>query len=126
MTDLTYNGKPMTFDPINMDVERMIQLLHQGTPQVVNLEPGDATRYDLLLLPLNLDVGLYLGNHGIEPHTYGGYLFVSWLSDEVCPGTWVPFSVDMMVDVWDVAGLSNNGWSRQLLAWWLTSLNKLL
>ena len=44
MKTLEYHGRPMAFDPINTTIEKVVQLLFRGTPQVVALEPGDATR----------------------------------------------------------------------------------
>ena len=125
---LLYHGRPMAFAPINVSVLHLIQTLHKGTPQVVVLEPGDATRYMLLLLPLDLgdEVSSYLGDLGIPAAEADRYLFVSKLSHDVCLGTWVPFGPDVHVGTYDVTDLTPNEWSRELLAWWLTHLYRLL
>ena len=126
--DLEYRpGHKMVFAPINVSVTDMIRLLRQGVPQVVILEPGDATRYTLLLLPLDHDnVGAYLDSVGIREEAAERYLFVAKLSYDECPGTWVPFGPGGHVGTYDVTELSDNGWSHELLAWWLTNLNALL
>ena len=123
---IEYQGKPMTFDPINVSVLRVVQLLYQDTPQVVILEPGDATRYILLLVPLGTNIAPYLSDYGIPSRESTQYLFVSKLTDEECLGTWIPFGQDRVVGTYNVVPLSNNEWSRQFLAWWFTSLYEYL
>ncbi|KKN88120.1 hypothetical protein LCGC14_0251920 [marine sediment metagenome] len=123
---IEYQGKPMTFDPTNISVLRVVQLLYRGTPQVVILEPGDATRYVLLLVPLGTGIAPYLGDYGILSRESNQYLFVSKLAGEECLGTWIPFGQDRVVRTHNVVPLSNNEWSRQFLAWWFTSLYEYL
>lgn len=132
MTDLPIKleyrpGHEMTFAPINVPVADMLRLLHQGVPQVVILEPGDATRYTLLILPLDRgdNVVTHLQAIGIQEEDAERYLFVSKLSCNECPGTFVPFGPDVPVGTYDVLELTENEWSRRLLAWWLTTLNVL-
>ena len=124
MTDLEYRGKKMEFVPVNVLPSDMIRLIHQGVPQVVILEPGDATRYTLLLIPLDRgdNVVGHLDSIGIQGEDAERYLFVSKLSPDACPGTFVPFGPDATVGTYDVLDLTSNEWSRELLAWWLTSL----
>jgi hypothetical protein len=128
MKTLDYNGRPMEFVPINVLPSRMLQLLHQGTPQVVILEPGDATRYTLLLLPLDLgdNVSAHLDSVGIPPNSCDEYLFVSALSDQLSRGEWLPFGPGRTVGTYDLVNISTNEWSREFLAWWFTELYKLL
>lgn len=51
---LTYevNGRAMYPEPRNMSVAELAALLDQGHTVSVCLEPGDATRYDVLLVPV--------------------------------------------------------------------------
>lgn len=130
MTDLPIKleyrpGVQMTFAPVNVPVVDMIRLLHQGVAQVVILEPGDATRYTLLIFPLDRgdNVSAHLDAIGIRGEDAHRYLFVSKLSPDECPGTFVLFGADVPVGTYDVVELTENEWSRELLAWWLTTLN---
>ena len=127
LEDLTYHGRPMAFAPVNVPVLHLIQMLHVGSPQVVSLEPGDATRYTLLLLPLTLgEIGAHLDAIGIPTSEADRYLFVSKLSCDECPGTWIPYGPDVTVSAHHVTELSTNEWSRELLSWWFTGLYRLL
>ncbi|KKN88166.1 hypothetical protein LCGC14_0252380 [marine sediment metagenome] len=127
MTDpIEYNGKPMRFEPINITTLDMLRLMRRGTPQVVLLEPGDATRYTLLAVPLGTDVASHLDDFGIPRREAHNYLFVSKLAAEECPGTWLPFGSDLTVGTYDVVPLTDNEWSRRFLAWWFTRLYELL
>lgn len=126
MTDLEYRpGTLMEFDPINVTIREVMRTLRLERAQVVILEPGDATRYTLLLVPITgTGVSPHLDAFGIMPSEAHKYLFVSKLSGYECPGTWVPFGSGLTVGTHDVTELSTNGWSQELLAWWFTSLNE--
>ena len=128
MKTLEYHGRPMEFLPINVLPSHLIRLFHQGLPQTIILEPGDATRYTLLLLPLGLgdNVGAHLDAIGIPPSEADHYIFVSKLSCDECLGTWLPFGPGVEVGTYDVVELTTNEWSREFLAWWFTELYKLL
>ena len=125
MTDLEYRpGTMMQVEPINVSLSEVAGTLRLNEPVVVILEPGDATRYHLLLVPLRLGdfVSGHLGDFGIQASEADNYLFVSKLSGYECPGTWVPYGPDRAVGTHDVTELANNEWSRVLLAWWLSNL----
>ena len=131
MEDLMYQGrKALKFQPVNHhDMVDVIAAIHAGMPQVVILEPGDATRYTLLLMPLQAmsSVTDHLGEFGIEPYRAHEYMYVARLDVENCPGTWVPFGENRLVERWNVEPLGNqNVWSERVIAWWLTELYKLL
>lgn len=127
MADLEYRpGVLMKVEPINATMKEVVESARCGEQQVVILEPGDATRYHLLLLPM-LDTDLvspHLQSFGIQPEDAHKYLFVSKLSGNECPGTWVPFGPGQKVGTHDVTELTTNEWSQVLLAWWLTNLNE--
>ncbi len=125
MTDLEYRpGKLMNGTPINMAMSEVVGTLRLNEPVAVILEPGDATRYTLLLVPMRPgdSVSPHLGWYGIPEEEADNYLFVSNLSDSECPGTWVPFGPGRIVGTYDVTELSKNEWSQKLIAWWLTNL----
>jgi hypothetical protein len=63
-----YDG--LNLRPINLSVEEMTGLLHQGNPVRVILEPGDTTRYEFLIVPL---VGQLAGTGATVE---GSYAFV--------------------------------------------------
>ncbi len=123
---IEYHGRLMEFAPTNVTGLGVIQSLHRKIPQVVVLEPGDATRYILLMVPLGANIAPYLDDYGIPSWEANSYLFVSKLSGEECLGTWIPFGPGRVVDTHNVEPLSSNEWSRQFLAWWFTSLYEVL
>ena len=125
MTDLEYRpGKTMKFEPINVTISEVVSTLGFNQPIVVTLEPGDATRYVLLLVPIRDgdSVSHHLGFIGINSRD--DYLFVSYLSSRECPGTFVPFGPHGSVDTYNVDELTENEWSRIFLSWWLTNLKE--
>lgn len=115
-TDLRYYGRPMNRDAITVaegycpvTFESFVQTLRSGTAEVVYLEPGDGTRYTLLLA---------LVEEGDQP-----CLVVSRLN--VGPEQYASLAFQL----WDFDGFSaaraashmacGNPWSEQVLAWWL-------
>ena len=128
MTMLEYSpGKFMAFAPKNIVTTGMVELLQHNQPLVVILEPGDATRYTLLLVPAaSSAVGRDLSDFGIVASQAHRYIFVSKLSSMECQGSWLPFGPGVVVEPHDIVYLSDNQWSQTFLAWWFTELNKLL
>lgn len=125
MTDLEYRpGKLMNGTPINVAMSEVVGTLRLNEPILVSLEPGDATRYTLLLVPIRRGdhVSPHLGWIGIPEESADNYLFVSNLSADGCPGTWVPYGPGINVGTYDVSDLSRNEWSQRLISWWLTNL----
>ena len=125
MTDLEYRpGKLMKVEPINATMKEVVESARCGEQQVVILEPGDGTRYHLLLLPMRGTdlVSPHLQSFGIQEEDAERYLFVSYLHGDDCPGTWVPFGPGRKIGTHDVVWLSDNDWSQRFLAWWLTNL----
>lgn len=116
-------GKEMKFEPVNRPSAQVLRLIKTGVPQVVILEPGDATRYMLLIVPLiNMEAGNHIRDIGIPFSEAANYIFVSKLSREECQGTWIQVGENQQVGVWSTAPLSPNTWSQKLLAWWFTTL----
>lgn len=124
MTDLEYRpGTLMKFEPINVSIEAVLSCIAAHEPQVVILEPGDATRYTLLLVaPGAPCVSGELRGIGIPLSEADHYLFVSKITSLECPGTFVPFGRGQVVGFQDVTELSSNEWSQRFLSWWFTSL----
>lgn len=117
---ITYHGKDLHNEPENTSLEELRKVLYIRQPTMAVLEPGNATRYMILLVPCDSITHPSLSSFGIPPHTRYTYCFVSLLTDYQCLGTWVP--TDREVDVHDVEDLSNNPWTREIIAWWLNEL----
>lgn len=60
---MEYNGRPLTMGPVNITLAQVAALLDARRPVRVVLEPGDATRYEFLLVPL---VGQLAGTGGYD------------------------------------------------------------
>lgn len=104
-------------NPINVSIERAAAWFNKGHAVFVTLEPGDATRYDLLLVQHVSPYGFirswgtsqvvtvirYSGGHAIEADNF------KW-----------PYS-----GPWDLDNLGGkNAWTRALIDWWLTEFAK--
>jgi len=118
-TPLMYGTKEMLAEPLNMSLSAVAMYLLDREPVVVSLEPGDATNYTLLIVPaLASGVHGQLGRYGIPLAACRDYLFISKLSGEACPGTFVrPPCHDF-----DFEFISPNEWTRTFLAWWVNEL----
>lgn len=109
MRELGYNGHPMTWAPVRPSTFRLMdQLKERGTSSYIILEPGDATRYELIVS---------------RPPTGG--LIVQRVSGGEPSGT--AFMLYEYTRVEEIEHrLKDNGchnaWSRTLLAWWLDGL----
>lgn len=49
---MKYAGKELSLEPINISMDEVVKELQHGETVYVILEPGDATRYELLITPL--------------------------------------------------------------------------
>jgi len=106
----------MRADPVNRSLVTVAAMLRGGTPTVALLEPGDHTHYGLLLTPAWAPgVDGALDRAGVPPG--GRYLLVTRLGDEV-RSAWLHEGVLPF----DLEPLSHNGWTQELLAWWLNGL----
>lgn len=69
-TCIYLDGRPYQADPLECSISQLAARLDNGSPVSVTLEPGDATRYELLLVPMWApEVGLH--NWGIEDRQSG-------------------------------------------------------
>ena len=109
-------GKPMLREPRNVDWAQLVSRTQTGLATFVELEPGDATYYALLIAPVPRTELRRFGLGSIN------WWFVAQLDDEGARGSaWVRTDMSR-VDAITIATLSSNQWSRILLAWWLTEL----
>lgn len=122
---LTYhNGAEMKLAPVNLPYDDVISALRGNAPVVVILEPGDATRYTLLLQPVAMPfIGGYLGAFGIPAYDADRYLLVTRLGSQGMRTVWLPLH-DGPIAEHHVAGLTANEWSRALYAWWLRHVQR--
>lgn len=115
---LEYAGKQVVAEPINMSLDMAATYLRDARPCVVELEPGDVTYYNLLIVPAwRVGVGSYLQRFGIAPGRASEYLIVTKLTDV----GGLTFFATREVGSWDLEIIPNE-WTRELLAWWLREL----
>jgi len=119
---LTYGSKAMHPEPVNMTMQDLVHELagaeDSPNPVIVELEPGDGTYYNLLIVPAwHIDVGTFLGRYGIQVEEAERYLIVTKLDDQQGRA----FYATKDVGEWDLHGIEND-WTRELLVWWLKIL----
>ena len=121
-TTLMFQGKPMVADPINRSLQALAEALLRGRTVVAELEPGDATYYNLLIVPCWADgVRRHLGRYGVPIDAADRYLVVVKMSDVGGAAAWIPVTYGT-VAAHDTEALSTNPWTCELLAWWLSQL----
>lgn len=119
--ELLYHGKAMSAEPENMPLAAIVDALHHGNPVIAKLEPGDGTHYALLIVPAWLNgVAEHLGRYGIRPTTAASYLIVTQLNDH---GGHAFYAFRDGVETWDMQDIEN-GWTREVFAWWFSILWK--
>lgn len=113
---LKYGTEEMKPAPINTTLDAIVTCLEQGHhPVIVELEPGDGTYYNLLIVPSwAVYVAPHLRRFGILADRAIDYLIVTRLTDQEGQA----FYATAQVGPWDLHGIDNE-WSRELLAWWL-------
>lgn len=121
MEQLNYMGQAMNPEPDNIRLSVIADALREGRSVVVVLEPGDATKYRLLLTPCwALGVCYELGDIGIPPQNSHDYLLVTKFDGHSGDA----FFAYADVQHFDIS--VSNEWSCELLAWWLRILWKQL
>lgn len=94
----------MKFNPVSQDIETLVVQLQHGMGRHVVLEPGDSTRYDLVITPTIHDKELCV------TRLIGG--------DPVASILVHPHSGD-----YEFSKLANsNNWTWELLKWWFYGL----
>jgi|SRR5690349_19035784 len=106
-TELEYNGKPMRFEPHNMTTDKLVKGLLTGKQIVVDLQPGDDTRYMLDITPMG----------------FGGVLRVR-LTNMRVPGMEYINVRNMAESSFD--RLDTNSWTQTFLRWWFSRLGELM
>lgn len=116
---LLYGSKPMKPEPINITLEKLAQRLNQRETMIAELEPGDGTYYNLLLVPaVSLGTREYLGRFGISDSRAHCYLIVTKLTSY---GGETFYSYSEGTIPCDMESVKNE-WTRVLLAWWCNLL----
>ncbi len=112
ITPLLYNEKPMTWNPTNVGVDLLLTRLRSKRMIRVILEPGDMTRYDLVL--------------GFEQMLFGTrstFVAIRCSSSGDPIGTVILDATPRTLKSYEMADMSaNNEWTAEFLAWWLTGL----
>jgi hypothetical protein len=129
MSTLEYRGTPMVWTPVNGGVvsEAIVRLrnlrarlftlatpLEQWAPFTVDLEPGDATRYRLICMPL----APFAADFGFDERdariallvTHMRYYRSLWSCES---GVVLPFDVAECIE-----GFVKHEWDRAVLTWW--------
>ena len=116
-----HTGKTMQVEPENLPLAHIATSLLEGKPAVALLEPGDATAYHLLIVPCWAEqVHTYLGRFGIPAGSARKYLLVVKLDQDTSRGVWIPLCEATRPH--HTQGLTDNPWSVELLAWWISHL----
>lgn len=116
-TKLSYHGKELRLEPINATMGVIAAELLKGHPALAILEPGDATRYEVILVPCwSSNIRLGLASQGIRPTETDDYLLCAKLNGNT--GT---FFATEHVQEYDIETIHNE-WSCHFLAWWLRNL----
>ncbi len=125
LPELEYHGRQMSVQPLDLELRDVAWMLNVGTAVTVRLEPGDATRYELLLVPM-AGPFIKIGNYSAEDTESG--LIVTRFVGGTPEGTGIVLlnrleaeSSDEMIDVQFSEWVSNI-WSMRLLNWWFCCL----
>jgi len=112
LPELLYRGVPMRAEPVNVSLADVVTALYEGRIAEVQLEPGDQTRYDLVLIP-DTALPLLFQVHRDDPTC--GIMAVRVVGGEPCKSLCL-----MPWERWKFGQLSEgNEWTAELLAWWL-------
>ncbi len=88
-------------------------LFIHGRNVMITLEPGDGTRYDLALIPLDNIDGSFTG---IRDNDHANWLLVAYIQR----------NTSLIIPAWQSSHsfdfLTNNPWSITFLAWWFAKL----
>jgi hypothetical protein len=117
---LIYHNLEMRDEPINIDMLTVARLLRDNHSVVVELEPGDATYYCLLLVPCKAtEVAPYLSRFGIPPNNASEYIIVTYLHDTHGDS----FYSHRYTELHDMLNTKiSNEWTQMFLVWWLQRL----
>lgn len=117
---LEHYGKPMRADPQNMPIGYVVSSLLDGHSVYVDLQPGDGTRYELLLQPLDAFLYDQTGTVGV-PSWEPGYLLVTRLiGGQPVASVIIGAVPDESLGMSELMPLSHgNAWTLDLLTWWL-------
>jgi hypothetical protein len=116
MEDLTYHGKPLRADPHGITLLELAQALNAGQTVQLYLEPGDGTRYDLIIAPVLMDEGV------IDTLLVGR---TTGKGGDFRAGALLPNFDSAMPEYChaEVERLANGyAWSLHLLMWWFGKL----
>jgi hypothetical protein len=118
--ELFYRGRTLTPDPVGGTLHDVADRLNIERPVIVHLEPGDGTRYDLVLAPILLEEGgIEIVSHLCVTRTVdgpdGGFRAGAVLvhCDAADPDYWLG-EIRRLAD--------GHAWTEQLFDWWFRKL----
>ncbi len=116
---ITYAGRPLDFTPVEgQSIEGIAESLVHGSAVFVQLQPGDATRYDLFLVPVN-GPNLTVTGHGLrDPFARWVWLTPVNAVTQGAGGAFVDLS--HATHSRDLADLYRNEWTAVAMAHFLT------
>lgn len=116
--ELLYHGRQMNPTPLGSSMDDVARALQGEHPVSAEIEPGDGTYYNVLIVPAWCEhVKEHLGRYGIPAEKAKDYLIVTKLTDADSP----TFYAADDVGAWDMHGIENQ-WTRDVLVWWLRYL----
>lgn len=117
---LSHGGKLMKSDTIEgVTVDQLAEALERGDGVCVELEPGDGTYYNLIILPTWApEFRNKFRRFGINPGCDKDYLIVTRMNDDGGQ----TFIFQSWGEVWDLAEHIRNEWTVIFFTWWLKNL----
>ena len=109
---LQYHGRQMKPTPLNMELHEVRSILESGKSVRIRLEPGDGTRYDLLITPQSDPDLRFTGcneHHFLVTKVTGGECISAFVSRWSDVHQWIPFG-------------NRNLWTSEFLNWWWSVL----
>lgn len=115
MTELLFQGNVMKSEPVNHELDFLAHNLRLSRTVIAQLEPGDGTRYELLITPLELFNDIFYFGEGIAEQA----LVVIRVEGGTPIGACVyhPEYQEQLELI-----CRNNAWTWRLMEWWLNLL----
>lgn len=121
MEDLFYGEKKMSREPINISFEDVVNILAVGDPVFINLQPGDATRYNIFITPCwNRKIKTHLKGIGIDE--YNSYEYITFHYEIRHRASIVPIFCHPN----DFIELSQNQWTQTFFSWFVNNIGEAL
>lgn len=120
MEILEYHGRQMDPTPYGKSLQSVAQCLDRRQPTTVILKPGDATRYELVLVPMWMP-SLEFGNY--HPADRFNGLLVTRIVRGHPTGSGIIILTRSSHDDLDLI-INGNNWTGLLFEWWFALLKE--